>query len=104
MVRKNRSRLFFRVSKKQKLEYFEKFVIAASFIYPLTGIPQVVAVFQGKVDGVSLASWLGFICFALILSAYGVVHKIKPMIINNFLWVIVDALVVSGILIHRMAG
>lgn len=92
--------LHFHISKKKKLNYFDKFVVVASFAYPFSGVPQVLEVFNGHIDGVSLASWVGFIFFSLIFFFYGLVHKIKPMIITNALWLLVDGLIVVGIVYH----
>lgn len=92
--------LHYHISKKKKLNYFDKFVVLASFVYPLSGVPQIIKVFEGHTDGVSIISWMGFMLFALIFLFYGLVHKIKPMIITNGLWLIADGMVVAGVLHH----
>jgi uncharacterized protein with PQ loop repeat len=94
--------LHFHISKKKQINWLDKIAIIAAFLYPLTGLPQVITVMKGDVDGVSIWSWLGFMVFSLFFLIYGSVHKIKPMIITNALWVIVDGLVVLGILMNRM--
>lgn len=92
--------LHFHISKRKKLTYFDKLVAVAAFLYPLSGIPQVIEIFQGNIDGVSMLSWAGFIVFSILFLAYGVVHKITPMIVTNALWLVIDGLVVIGILYH----
>lgn len=87
------------LSKKKRLTLFDKIIILAAFLYPLSGLPQVIEVFNGHTDGVSLWSWLGFICFSALFLAYGLVHKIAPMIITNILWIAVDSLVIIGLLV-----
>lgn len=94
--------LHFHISKKRRISLFDKLIVVAAFVYPLSGLPQVMAVFSGDADGVSLSSWLGFICFSLLFLAYGMVHKIKPMIITNGLWIVVDGLVVVGIMAQHL--
>jgi uncharacterized protein with PQ loop repeat len=96
--------LHFHLSKKKQKSLLDKIVLLASFLYPLTGIPQVLLVFEDGSEGVSLASWVGFACFSLLFFVYGCVHKIKPMIVTNALWLIVDWLVVFGVVAHRMAS
>lgn len=88
------------VSKKKKLSAFDYIVIAASFMYPLSGIPQVIQIFQGTTDGVSIYSWLGFTLFATIFLIYGLKHRVTPMIIANSIWIVVDSLVVIGYLLN----
>jgi uncharacterized protein with PQ loop repeat len=92
--------LHLRLSKKRKLSLLDKSAIAAAFLYPMSGIPQVIEVFKGNVSGVSLLAWFSFMVFSFLFLLYGLAYKIKPMIITNVLWFIVESLVVVGILIH----
>lgn len=94
--------LHFHISKKRQISWLDKIAVIAAFIYPLSGLPQVIEVFQGNVDGVSVSSWIGFIFFSIFFMAYGLVHKIKPMIITNALWLVIDGLIVAGVLTHKM--
>lgn len=86
------------LAKKKKLTLFDKIIILAAFLYPLSGLPQVVEVFNGQTEGVSLWSWVGFMGFSGLFLAYGLIHKIPPMIITNILWLAVDGLVIIGLL------
>ena len=76
----------------------------AAFVYPLTGVPQIYEVFRGNISGVSAAAWLGFIVFSILFLAYGVVHRIKPMVITNALWLVVDSLVIIGVIVHSVVS
>lgn len=86
------------LAKKKKLTLFDRIIILAAFLYPLSGLPQVIEVFNGQTEGVSLWSWLGFMCFSALFLAYGLIHKIAPMIITSILWLAVDSLVIIGLL------
>ncbi len=92
------------LSKKKQKDLFDKLVGVAAFLYPLSSLPQMVLVFQGSTDGVSVVSWLGFAAFSTLFLVYGLVHKIRPVIVTNFLWVLVDLFIVFGTLTHRMIG
>lgn len=92
--------LHLRLSKKKQKTLIDNAAMAASFVYPLSGVPQVITVFSGSVEGVSLLSWSGFAVFTFLFMNYGIIHKIKPMIITNLLWFLIDLMVVIGILIH----
>lgn len=94
--------LHFHISKRRRLSWLDKTAVIAAFIYPLSGLPQVVSVLRGNSDGVSVASWLGFVVFCLFFMIYAIVHKIKPMIITNALWLVVDGLILIGVVAHRM--
>lgn len=86
------------LAKKKQLTLFDKIIILAAFLYPLSSLPQVVEVFNGQTEGVSILSWVSFMCFAGLFLAYGLIHKITPMIITNILWLAVDGLVIVGLL------
>ena len=80
---------------------FDSFMTVAAFVYPVTGIPQMMQVINGKTEGVSLLSWIGFSLFVGLFLSYSIRQRIKPMIITYTLWLAVDLAVVIGILINR---
>jgi uncharacterized protein with PQ loop repeat len=88
------------ISKKKRLKLLDKIAIVVAFLYPMSGIPQMWEVMNGSTEGVSLLSWVGFMTFSLFFFIYGIVHKIKPIIITNFLWIVIDAVVVISILVR----
>ncbi len=89
------------LNSKKKRSFFDKFILVAAALYPLSTIPQVIEVFQGDTQGISLTTWVGYVIFASLFLSYGLIHKVKPMIIGNSLWLAVDVLVVAGVLAHR---
>ena len=91
------------LSKKNNHSLLDTIVLTASYLYPLSGVPQLLLVYKGEVSGVSVASWLAFACFSALFLIYGLVNKIKPMIVVNILWLTMDILIVFGTLVHRMS-
>ena len=74
----------------------------AAVIHPLTALPQVYQIYHThNVSGISLWTWLGFMALGLIFLAYGILHKIKPFIVTQVLWFIMDLLIVVGTLVYR---
>jgi uncharacterized protein with PQ loop repeat len=72
-----------------------------SIIQPLTALPQAIDIYKTHdVSGVSLATWLGFMAIGVVFLAYGISHRIKPFIVNQILWFILDFSIVIGILIY----
>lgn len=70
-------------------------------IHPLSALPQVIEIFASKnATGVSLATWLLFMLIGIIFMLYAIAHRIKPMIINQFIWFVMDFLIVTGVLIY----
>lgn len=94
-------RIFYQeLTNKKRTALFDKIIIVASFVYPLSALPQVYEVFQGNIAGVSVVSWFGFLFFSVLFLIYGKMHNVKPMIITNLLWILVDGLVVVGAIIR----
>lgn len=87
------------VVKRPKLSSFDKLVLFVSVLYPFSAFPQVIAVFGGRTEGVSILSWTVFLFCASLFLAYGIKRKVAPMIISNSIWVVMDALVIVGIVI-----
>lgn len=86
---------------KKSRTLIDSLMSLAAVVHPLTAVPQVVQIYQThNVSGVSLATWLGFMTLGAIFLAYGILHKIKPFIVTQVLWFIVDFLVVAGIIMY----
>lgn len=94
--------LYFHLNKKKSIMLFDRLFMLAAIAYPLSSLPQVVEVFNGKSTGVSILSWSAFAFFSLLFIIYGTIHKVKPMVVTNSLWFIVQSLVVMGVVIHRI--
>ena len=94
--------LYKHLAHKKEVKTIDHLMSVAAIIHPMTAIPQVYQIYSTQdVSGVSLWTWLGFMTLGLIFLAYGLVHKIKPFIVTQVLWFIVDFLVVIGILLYR---
>ena len=70
-------------------------------IGPISAIPQTVQILSAQTAaGVSLTSWLLFVFFNSYTLVYAIFRGLWPLIIANFLWVLVDLSVVAAILIY----
>ena len=83
-----------RKKQPKPLTAFDNFMIMASFVYPLSGLPQVFSVWHG--GSVSVLTWTFFLCFGFFSLAYGIIHNVKPMIIQNIIWTFIDVAIVIG--------
>jgi uncharacterized protein with PQ loop repeat len=90
------------INKKQKKtlnKAEEKLVYAAAIINPLLLLPQIVKMYQVKDSSSwSLLSWSMYMVVGLVFLIYAIHHRLKPLILTQVLWYIVDALVIYGIL------
>lgn len=70
-----------------------------AFIMPLTNIPQIIQLFQTHVaSGLSLQTWVLYLVFGLIPLFYGISNNIKPLILTNIIWTVIDLVMIVGIL------
>lgn len=72
-----------------------------AFIGPLSASPQVISIFlKQEARGVSLTSWIMFMCLGLVTLPYGIMHRLKPIIISQTLWLFIDMLLIIGIAMY----
>ncbi|MBU1202312.1 MAG: hypothetical protein KJ583_03595 [Nanoarchaeota archaeon] len=79
----------------------DKLVYAASIFAPIMTLPQVMIIWIDKnAQGISVVSWIAYMLCALIWLMYGFLHKEKPIIIMNLLWIVLDLLVIIGVMVY----
>lgn len=86
-----------KTSKRKQIKQFDKFVIAMSFIQPISGLPQAISIWNGNSQA-SLLSWILFTVFGIVMLCYGIIHKIQPIIVTNIIWLVIDVAIVVGLL------
>lgn len=92
--------MLIKTSRKQKKEVLE-IALFVAVVQPLMVLPQAIHIFQNhSAADVSLLTWAMLVIFNTSNFVYGLVFDIKPLIINNAIWMIVDSMVVAGILLY----
>jgi uncharacterized protein with PQ loop repeat len=77
----------------------DRAMLAVCILHPLTALPQVYTIYHNQAaQDVSLATWLGFMLFGVVFLLYSIAHNVKPMIVNQILWFVIDLAVVIGVL------
>ena len=66
----------------------------------LMTIPQVVSVWSKTADGVSLASWLGYLGASVAWLVYGVQKRDATICLTYTGWVFLDLAIVVGIVVR----
>ncbi len=68
---------------------------------PLSAAPQIIQIFANQeARGVSLLSWIFYLILGLVSLSYGVIHKLKPIVISQTLWLFIDAFLIAGIIMY----
>jgi len=89
-----------RPNKKHKDEILH-FAYFVAFVQPLMVVPQVYTIFSNQsARDVSIITWAMLLFFNASNFIYGWTFNIKPLIINNAIWFVVDALVIIGIILY----
>lgn len=69
---------------------------------PFLTLPQIYLVYTTRdASDVSLIMWLGFDVASIVLLMYGLRHKLKPIIIAQALWLIVQTPMVIAVFLFR---
>lgn len=87
--------------KKKKTKSIDKIIYLAVIMGPIMTIPQIYSIWINKNTGVSIITWISYLIITLIWLFYGITHKEKPIIIVQSLWIIIDLLIISGLIIIR---
>jgi len=85
---------------RNKLKGFmDTIIYIVAVLGPLIAIPQVLKIWQVQdASGVSLITWIGYLLGGFFWLSYGILHKEKPIIITNALWIFVQAFIIIGII------
>ncbi len=80
----------------------EKALSVMSAVTMLSTIPQVLKVWVGHgASGVSLVSWVSYLVAACLWLIHGALKQDKSIYLACIGWIILDAAIVIGIIIHR---
>ena len=72
-----------------------------SVLTMLLTIPQVYTIWiDGNAGGVSVVSWSSYLCSACLWFVYGVQKRDKTIYIACIGWILLDAAIVAGVLVH----
>ena len=81
--------------------FLDKLIYLVGVSGPIMTLPQLYKIWiEQNASGVSLVSWSWYLIIAFIWSLYGIVHKEKPIIVTNALWIFIEIFIVLGIIIY----
>ena len=80
----------------------EKILRILSVFTMLMTVPQVLSIWLGRdAGGVSLISWAAYLFSACLWFIYGVQKRDKTIYVACIGWILLDAAVVVGVIVHR---
>ena len=82
-----------------KVRLLDNICMITAVVMPLTALPQVYKIWKYQiVAGVSIWMWISYNILIIPMLLYGIVHKVKQLVILNGLWILMDSFVIIGIL------
>lgn len=83
------------------IRFMDRFIYFVAISGPLVSIPQAFHIWYYKTSAnVSYWTWLGFLFGAIFWLIYGIIHKERPIILANVLWIIIDIVILLGAIIY----
>ena len=89
------------VSKKFSYQFLDYLVYLISFAGPIATIPQIMDIWIKRNLAVNEITWGSYMFIAIVWLYYGILHKEKPIIFSNVLWIIADCFVVIGAMLYK---
>ena len=82
--------------------FLDALFYVVAILAPFMTLPQLYVIWVKRtVEGVSVASFMGYIIFNFFWVIYGLIHKDKPILLCNTIWIVLEGLVVLGVLLYR---
>ncbi|HZM33293.1 MAG TPA: SemiSWEET family transporter [Burkholderiales bacterium] len=80
----------------------EKVLRGLSVFTMLMTVPQVFTIWVGRdAGGISLVSWVSYLVAACLWFVYGIQKRDKTIYLACVGWVVLDAAIVVGVIVHR---
>ena len=90
-----------RLDTSPSVSSLEKVLRSLSIITMLMTVPQVFTVWVGRnAGGVSLVSWASYLIAACLWFVYGIQKNDKTIYLACVGWIVLDAAIVLGVIIH----
>ncbi|MCP3685654.1 MAG: hypothetical protein GY861_23640 [bacterium] len=85
----------------KKVRILDDVCMTVAVVMPFTTLPQIYRIwaFKSAAD-VSLLMWILYTVLCVPMLIYGIVHKVKPIVVLNFLWLIANSIIIAGILMY----
>lgn len=82
-------------------DLMDKLIYIVALIGPLITIPQIIKIWVEKnAGGVSMITWSAYLIGGMFWLTYGIMHKEKPIILTNILWILMDVMVIIGVYVY----
>ena len=85
----------------RRIRIIDDIVLVIGIIGPLANIPQIFKLFIEKNSiGISAITWMFYVMMGIPWIVYGIIHKEKPIIVAQSLWLITNVIILLGVLMY----
>jgi len=85
-----------------KISFLDKIIYIIGIISPIITMIQAYQIWISKnASNISFLTWSWYFFSSLIWLIYSIIHKEKPLILTNILWMIVSLIVIIEIIIFN---
>jgi uncharacterized protein with PQ loop repeat len=92
----------FHLTRTVERHILDRTIYIASFAGPMTAMPQIYTIFATQsATGVSIWSWILGLGFSAIWITYALFYRIKPILVSQCLWVMIDLIIIVGIMMYN---
>lgn len=79
----------------------EHFALVTGILQPLITLPQIIQIHSSQsAKDVSLLTWLWYLALVIVFLIYGLGFNLRPVWIGQIIWVTMQAIIVTGILMY----
>lgn len=91
-----------RINQTVEKHVLDRVIYIASFAGPMTALPQIYQIFSTQsAAGVSIWGWVMGLGFSAIWITYALFYGLKPILVAQSLWIMVDVSIITGILMYN---
>lgn len=82
-------------------KFIDNLSMIAAILMPFTTIPQIYKIWVlQSTAGVSMSTWILYTILCIPMVIYGIYYKMKPIIVLNILWMIMNITMIIGLIIY----
>lgn len=88
-------------SSNRLIRFVDGVMYVVGIIGPLVSIPQLIEIYiRHNANGISVATWTGYVFLTVLWLVYGIVHRERPIILTQTIWLVINIAVVIGAILY----
>lgn len=86
---------------KNSFPVIDNLALLMGFLQPFFTVPQIFMIVESQdASSISLITWVTYDVASVVLLIYGLKHKLRPIIVAQVLWLIVQTILIALLFIY----